>query len=90
MTSTVDRAGFQVGINFGSDATLQINGESLATWIDRKEDKETLLSDVFVKKSVILTATNSNPGGYIDNTTWNQLGSFQAGSVTLYVWQRTA
>ena len=26
MTSTVDRAGFQVGINFGSDATLQING----------------------------------------------------------------
>ena len=90
MTSTVDRAGFQVGINFGSDATLQINGESLATWIDRKEDKDAVLTDVYRTHSIILTASDSNPAGYITGTTWTKLSTFQAGSVTLYVWERTA
>ena len=88
-TSTVSNAGFEVGIKFGGDSTVTIGGQTLTQYINQKQDKATLLSDVYEVGSVMVTAQNLSPDNFISNTTWTNLGSIQLSSGnTIYFWER--
>ena len=88
-TSTVSNAGFEVGIKFGGDSTVTIGGQTLTQYINQKQDKATLLSDVYEVGSVMVTSQNVSPDSFISNTTWTNLGSIQlSGENTVYFWER--
>ena len=87
--STVGNAGFEVGIKFGGESTVTIGGQSLTDYVAQKQDKNTLLSDVYPIGSVITTAYDVNPDEYIENTTWTNIGSMELSeNHTLYFWER--
>ena len=88
-TSTVSNAGFEVGIKFGGDSTVTIGGQTLTQYINQKQDKATLMTDVYQIGSVMVTIQNVSPDSFISNTQWTSLGSIQlSGGNTVYFWQR--
>ena len=90
-TSTVSNAGFEVGIKFGGDSTVTIGGQTLTEYINQKQDKATLMTDVYEIGSVMVTAQNLSPGNFYSNTQWTNLGSIQLSSGnTIYFWERDA
>ena len=89
LSSTVNNAGYEVGISFGSNSSISINGDSLNNFINTKQDKDTLLLDVYSIGSTFITTNNVNPGiEKMEGTSWTEIGSLNLGSETIYVWKR--
>ena len=89
-SSTVSNAGFEVGIKFGGESSITIGGQTLQTYISQKQDKSTLLSDVYDLQSVIITPNNISPAFFIPKTQWTSLGSLElSGGKSVYFWERT-
>ena len=88
-SSTVSNAGFEVGIKFGGESSITIGGQTLQTYISQKQDKSTLLSDVYEVGSVMMTSQNDSPANFISNSQWTNLGSLELSSGnTIYFWER--
>ena len=86
--ATVNSSGFTVGLNFGTGSSISINGDSISEVLGTKQDKDSLVTDVFAVGSVVMTTTATAP--YSNKGTWTQIGTQTIGSTTVYYWQRTA
>ena len=90
ISQTSGSSGYEIGIRFGSESTINVNGKSLTEFINEKQDKETLLQEVYTVDSIITTDSNTNPSNFIYNTTWKQLGKIDLSEgVSIYFWKRT-
>ena len=88
-TTTVNDAGFEVGINLGSSASISINGESISKVLGTKQDQETVRQYVFPEGTLYMTLNGMNPVGIITDTKWESLGTIQTSDgVTIYFWKR--
>ena len=86
--ATVNSSGFTVGLNFGSGSSISINGDSISEVLGTKQDKNSLVTDLFAVGSVVITTTANAP--YTDGT-WTQIHSVELSvGKTMYFWERTA
>ena len=90
ISQTSGSAGYEIGIKFGSESTINVNGKSLTAFIDEKQDKSTLLQDIYPIDSVICLDSDVSPSEFIADTTWTKLGKLDLSEdVSIYFWKRT-
>ena len=61
ISQTSGSSGYEIGIRFGSESTINVNGKSLTEFINEKQDKETLIQDFYEIGSIMCTKENANP-----------------------------